>query len=300
MSSRQSIVHLIAGLTILVLVVAKPVSAMGSAGSASEISATQNTTIFGTSAVIASAAAGIATANPAVAMPSGTEFFVESSGISAQNNPTIDLRERVLQTILDKARQSLEADGVTSDRIRIELAPRWIPARLTRINPDLIRSVTPKPGPVRGFHVFEVRTPNGVTEVQLHVQVEHYLPVIAERVMSGELIEADDFVWRWIDVTQQQADLLQDPDQAIGLQLRRTTLAGQPIRLSDLWETPAIEAGTEVTLIFESAGMQVSLPVQARQAGHPGDQIRVYSISTRRTYLAEIRGPGEVVWRQTL
>jgi flagella basal body P-ring formation protein FlgA len=218
----------------------------------------------------------------------------------AQNTPNTDLRERVVKTILEQARQSLEHDGIINDHVRIELAPRWIPARLTRLQPDQIRTVTPKPGPVRGFHVFEVRTPNSTTDVQLHVQVEQYLPVIAERVMSGQLVKADDFIWRWIDITNQQADLLHDPDQAIGLQLRRTTLAGQPIRLSDLWETPAIEAGNEVTLFFESAGMQVTLPAQARQAGHPGDQIRVYSISTRRTYLAEIRGPGEVVWRQTL
>lgn len=217
--------------------------------------------------------------------------------------PALEIREQrdaVIETILQKASEALVQRGLETETSRFTLAPRWIPNRIAQLQPADILAVTPKTREVREYTLFDVRTPNGMVEIQLQVQMSRKLPVAATRMVSGSQPEISQFVMEWVDVTRLQHELVAEMGQLEGMQLRRTLLAGQPVRITDIWTPPVVAAGDVVTLLFATEFMQITIPATARQDGQAGDVIRIYSSETRKTYLAQVQGPGEVVWKQTL
>lgn len=217
--------------------------------------------------------------------------------------PALEIRDHsdaVIATILQLASEALIARGFETETSRFSLAPRWVPNRIAQLQPGQIRSVTPKSGEIREYTVFEVLTPGGSIDVQLQVTLSRKIPVATTRLLSGSQPESSQFVNEWVDVTRLQSDYITDMDQLRGMQLRRTLLAGQPVRMADIWTPPAVAAGDVVTIIFATEFMQITIPGTARQDGQTGDVIRIYSSETRRTYLAVINGPGQVTWKQTL
>jgi len=234
------------------------------------------------------------------------ESGVESSALPAATitiPPALEIRdhrEAVVETILQKAAEALNERGIASETARFSLSPRWIPNRIAELSPSQIRSVTPKSGEIREYTTFEVLTPGGSIDIQLKVEQSAMLPVATTRILSGEELTTDQFTTEWVDVTRMNGDYVTDLDEIRGMQLRRTLLAGQPVRRTDIWTPPVVSAGDQIILVFMTDFMQVTIPATARQDGQPGDVIRIYSSETRRTYLAEVSGPGEVVWKQTL
>lgn len=234
------------------------------------------------------------------------ESGVETSALPAATitiPPALEIRdhrEAVVETILQKAAEALNERGLASETARFSLSPRWIPNRIAELSPSEVHSVTPKSGEIREYTLFEVLTPGGSIDIQLQVEQSRVLPVAAQRILSGEELTVDQFATEWVDVTRLNGDYVTDLDEIRGMQLRRTLLAGQPVRRSDIWTPPVVSAGDQITLVFMTDFMQVTIPATARQDGQPGDVIRIYSSETRRTYLAEVSGPGEVLWKQTL
>ncbi|MCC5926838.1 MAG: flagellar basal body P-ring formation protein FlgA [Bacteroidetes bacterium] len=211
-----------------------------------------------------------------------------------------DNRDAVIETILQKASEALIDRGLETETSRFNLAPRWVPNRIAQLQPGQIRSVTPKTGDIREYTLFDVLTPSGIVEIQLQITLTRKIPVASTRLISGSQPETSQFVMEWVDVTRLQHDYVTEMHQLDGMQLRRTLLAGQPVRQSDIWTPPAVAAGDVVTLVFATEFMQITIPATARQDGQTGDVIRIYSSETRKTYLAEVNGPGEVLWKQTL
>ena len=211
-----------------------------------------------------------------------------------------DNRDAVIQTILQLASEALIERGLETETSRFNLSPRWVPNRIAQLQPAQIRSVTPKTGDIREYTLFDVLTPSGTVEIQLQVNLSRKIPVASTRMMSGSQPESSQFVMEWVDVTRLQHDYVTDMAELEGMQLRRTLLAGQPVRLTDIWTPPAVASGDVVTLIFVTDFMQITIPATARQDGQTGDIIRIHSSETRKTYLAEVNGPGEVIWKQTL
>lgn len=223
-------------------------------------------------------------------------------GVDTASRDT-DSRDDVIEAIVSHAIISLK-ERYQSDTYRFDVTLRWMPSQLSRLSPGDINVVIPKSGEPRGNSIFEVTARiNGQlqsTDIQLHVKVERRLPTVAVTLRSGEEISSSDVILRWVDITRERYDLVEDPTELGGMRLRRTLVTGEPVRKSDLWQELTVEAGSVVILHFLSDGAAVQLQGIARQSGEMGEVIRIYSEATRRTYLGEVNGPGLVIWKQTL
>lgn len=205
-------------------------------------------------------------------------------------------------TILEKAKEGL-TNYYSSGKYRFDIAPRWIPQSLLHLESENILSVELR-GEVRRYTDFEVfyknRGNREKASIQLTVKVEQQIPVVSSRISRGEIIEAEDLQERWVSLMRNKGDMMEDINAIEGKILRRTLLAGQPVRKSYVSREYIIEAGDRVKLIIEKQGIQVQLVGEAREPGAKGDEIRIYSEETRKKYKGEVISPGVTKWKNTL
>lgn len=218
----------------------------------------------------------------------------------ATGNPD---RDTVIAHIVDQAQQSLHR-LYPAETHRFDITPRWLPNQLLQTPVERIIAVEAPGEQVRGIANFRVHIAAGQritqTDIQLFVRVEQFLPVLRERKHSGQTLTAGDLHPAWTDITMERTELFVNADAVSGTVLRRNMAQGDPIRVLDVRSGTIIEAGTLVTIHFNAEGLVVELMGVARQTGETGETIRVFSEVTRRTYLAEVTGPAEVLWKQTL
>ncbi|MCH8557605.1 MAG: flagellar basal body P-ring formation chaperone FlgA [Balneolia bacterium] len=204
--------------------------------------------------------------------------------------------------ILDMAYEALREQYNEKD-YRFELSARWIPGRLHRLNTGDIVSVSLK-GDVGRFTTFVVRTRdsrrNESIDVQLAVDIFRRLPVASERVMYGEVIREEQIEYSWVPVHHNHNRLVDDSDFLVGKTIRRTLAPGQPVREADIASAFVVQAGEEVTLIFDNNGITISIQALARQDGEMGEVITLYSNETRTRYLGRVIDPGVTKWKRTL
>lgn len=261
-------------------------------------------TVFIASVLTLSLAVSMITAAKAESMPflltGEAERFNGSAGIyptEAHENRT-DTKD----IILEKARERL-TNYYSSGKYRFDIAPRWIPQRLLNMESEDILSVELR-GEVWRYTDFEVlyrsRGNREKASIQLTVKVEQQIPVVTHRISRGEVIEEEDLQDRWVSLMRNKGDLVEDINAMKGKILRRTLLAGQPVRKSYISREYIIEAGDRVKLIIEKQGIQVQLVGEAREPGAKGDKIRIYSEETRKKYKGEVISPGVTKWKNTL
>ena len=83
-------------------------------------------------------------------------------------------------------------------------------------------------------------------------------------------------------------------EQAIGMQLKRSALPGQPLQVADLVRPPVVPRDTIVRVVLEAGGLSLSGQLVALEAGAMGERIRVRNPSSRAVLEAEVIGPGLV------
>lgn len=233
-------------------------------------------------------------------------FFVLFAGTvqpaAPANTEQANREAGAIAAIVELAEQALE-QRLDQTRYRISAEPRWIPGSLAQLPEKAVLDVVPGGKPER-YTTFSVRYLEGNRErksdVQLRLTIETRLPVAAERIPAGTRIGPDHLFEQWVETNRDRDQLVMDAGKLEGKTIRRTLAMGEPVRRSDITTDYLVEAGETVTLVFSGTGMRIDLLAIARQNGAADEDIRVYSEETRRTYLATVRGPGEVVWKRTL
>lgn len=234
-----------------------------------------------------------------------TEFYTvmvhvqpRMESLPAGNLSVSDTRKQILDLALNALQKMHD-----SDRYRFSVSARWIPGSLLQVNPEDIESVLPN-SDVDRYTRFEVTAGSGqnrtVTEVQLAVEIERFIPVTVRRVLNGEVLRKEDLQKRWVSSARNGDRLVQNLEELNGKTVRRNLAEGQPVRQVDVSSDRVVEAGDPVTLIFEDQGIRIELTGEAREAGAENDEIRIYSNETRRRYLGRIKGPGVAIWKRTL
>lgn len=209
------------------------------------------------------------------------------------------------EVILQKAQKRLISYfGPASDDYRFELSPRWIPQHILQSRPEAILSVELE-GRVDRYTDFRIlyrdrHNRKQKVQIQLGVELEQKLPVVVRRIRSGEKIKKIDLRKQWVSLVNNRGDLVENMEEISGKTLRRTLLAGQPIRSSYLSREYIIEVGDQVTLIIEKKGVRAQLAGEARENGAKGDRINMYSEETRKKYVGEVIRPGVLKWKNTL
>ncbi|TVQ66297.1 MAG: flagella basal body P-ring formation protein FlgA [Balneolaceae bacterium] len=189
------------------------------------------------------------------------------------------------------------------DTYRFEVTPRWIPGSLANTPSEQLISVT-LVGNIERYTVFDVayseRGQKRNVQIQMAVEIERLMPVAGRRIMNGDKIYENDITMNWISVPYERGQLVSAGDYLEGKTSRRTMSVGQPFRYADLSSELIIEAGDIVRLIFEQAGIQIEMTVEARQSGAQDEEIHFYSHETRKRYAGRVIGPGVAQWTKTL
>ena len=81
---------------------------------------------------------------------------------------------------------------------------------------------------------------------------------------------------------------------AVGMQMRKQLRAGQPLRVSDLAKPDLVQRDDNVTLIYESTGLYLTVRGKAIDGGTEGDVVSVLNLQSKRTVSGVVIGRGQV------
>jgi flagellar basal body P-ring formation protein FlgA len=117
--------------------------------------------------------------------------------------------------------------------------------------------------------------------------------VVTRSVDRGEILRSADVVIE----RRPKSEAGQDPaprDRAIGMQLRKGVRMGQLLRMADLAKADLVQRDQNVTLIYESPGLYLTMRGKANEAGSDGDTITVTNLQSKRTVQGIVTGHAQV------
>jgi flagellar basal body P-ring formation protein FlgA len=152
----------------------------------------------------------------------------------------------------------------------------------------------------RGGHfdvTFSIANDAGNAPTQLRftgVAIETVDAVILTRsVERSDILRASDILVE----RRPKADVGGDPavrDSAIGMQMRHSMRAGQPVRVADLAKPDLVQRDQNVTLIYQTAGIYLTTRGKALDSGTEGDVVSVFNPQSKRTVSGVVTGRGQV------
>ncbi|MCW2236357.1 flagellar basal body P-ring formation chaperone FlgA [Azospirillum canadense] len=120
------------------------------------------------------------------------------------------------------------------------------------------------------------------------------VPVLARRVVPGDIIGAADVDWQDVRTDQTGSDIAATDAQLIGMTPKRGVPVNMPVRLRDLQSPRLIDKGALVTITLVTANITLSAQGKALQDGGKGDVIRVVNTQSNRIVEATVAGPNIV------
>jgi flagella basal body P-ring formation protein FlgA len=78
------------------------------------------------------------------------------------------------------------------------------------------------------------------------------------------------------------------------MQMRKQLRAGQALRVSDLAKPDLVQRDDNVTLIYESAGLYLTIRGKAVDSGTEGDVVNVLNLQSKRTVSGVVVGRDQV------
>jgi flagella basal body P-ring formation protein FlgA len=83
-------------------------------------------------------------------------------------------------------------------------------------------------------------------------------------------------------------------DRAVGMQARKQLRAGQALKVADLAKPDLVARDEVVTLIYETAGLYLTIRGKALDNGTEGDVVNVTNLQSKRTVTGVVIGRGQV------
>jgi flagella basal body P-ring formation protein FlgA len=117
--------------------------------------------------------------------------------------------------------------------------------------------------------------------------------VLRNPVARGEVIRENDIAIE----RRARADLggsAAPVNEVVGMAARRALRAGDALRMTDVAKPELVQRNENVTLVFETAGMILSLRGKAIDSGSHGDVVGVLNLQSKRTVQGIVSGPGRV------
>jgi flagella basal body P-ring formation protein FlgA len=117
--------------------------------------------------------------------------------------------------------------------------------------------------------------------------------VLARTIERNEVIKSSDVVIERRPKAEVGTDIAAR-DRALGMQARRQLRAGQAIKTADLAKPDLVQRDQNVTLIYESTGLYLTIRGKALEGGTEGDVINVLNLQSKRTVSGVVTGRGQV------
>ena len=117
--------------------------------------------------------------------------------------------------------------------------------------------------------------------------------VLARNVDRNEVIKSSDVVVERRPKAEVGGDVA-SRDRAVGMQARRQLRAGQALKVADLAKPDLVQRDQTVTLIYEAAGLYLTIRGKALDSGTEGDVVSVLNLQSKRTVSGVVIGRGQV------
>ena len=158
-------------------------------------------------------------------------------------------------------------------------------------------SVRYEPRNTRFDVAFEVANESGIAAAKLRftgTAIETVeAAVLTRNVERGDMLKASDVVAE----RRPKAEVGNDAaarDSAVGMQARRQLRAGQALKAADLVKPDLVTRDQSVTLIYDAAGLYLTMRGKALDGGTEGDVVNVLNLQSKRTVSGVISGRGQV------
>jgi len=120
------------------------------------------------------------------------------------------------------------------------------------------------------------------------------VPVLARRVLPGEVIGIRDIDWTQVRDGRATADAVMDPERLIGMTVRRPQRAGEPVGYRDVVAPVVVQRGGAVSIVFEGPNLTLVARGRALENGSVGDTVRVANVQSDHVVEARVDRPGVV------
>jgi len=117
--------------------------------------------------------------------------------------------------------------------------------------------------------------------------------VLARAIERNEVIKASDVMVE----RRPKAEVGADPasrSRAVGMQARKQLRAGQALRVADIAKPDLVQRDQTVTLIYQAAGLYLTIRGKALDGGTAGDVVSVLNFQSKRTVSGVVTGRGQV------
>jgi flagella basal body P-ring formation protein FlgA len=117
--------------------------------------------------------------------------------------------------------------------------------------------------------------------------------VLARNIERNELIKSSDVVVERRPKAETGGDVAAR-DRVVGMQARRQLRAGQALKTADIARPDLVQRDQTVTLVYESAGLYLTIRGKALDNGTEGDVVSVVNLQSKRTVSGTVVGRGQV------
>ncbi len=117
--------------------------------------------------------------------------------------------------------------------------------------------------------------------------------ILTRNVERGDVLKASDVIVQ----RRPKAEVGNDAtarSHAVGMQMRRPLRAGQALRVADIGKPDLVQRDDNVTLIYESAGIYLTVRGKAVDSGTEGDTVTVLNLQSKRTVSGTVIGRDQV------
>lgn len=117
--------------------------------------------------------------------------------------------------------------------------------------------------------------------------------VVARNIERNEVLKSSDVLVERRPKAEVGTDAAAR-DRAVGMQARRQLRAGQAIKTADLAKPDLVQRDQNVTLIYETPGIYLTMRGKALDGGTEGDVVSVMNLQSKRTVSGTVTGRGQV------
>jgi len=130
--------------------------------------------------------------------------------------------------------------------------------------------------------------------VSLDIRISADLPVPAQNIKRHELLTADKFTLKRIDLTSLTEPMLTDLSQCEGCRAKHNLAADRCVPLNRVERLPDVENGHTVTIVGIGGYFEIRARGVALQNGVIGENIKIKNIDSRKILVGKVTGPGVV------
>jgi flagellar basal body P-ring formation protein FlgA len=144
---------------------------------------------------------------------------------------------------------------------------------------------------------FEIANETSTTPTKLRftgTAVETVEAAVLTRALErGEVLKSSDVVTERRPKAEVGGDAAMRA-LAVGMQTRKQLRAGQALRVADLDKPNLVQRDDNVTLIYETPGLYLTIRGKALEGGTEGDMVSVLNLQSKRTVSGVVIGRGQV------